>query len=254
MAGGRLADDLSLPRLRRRWASLDALPGSRSSRISPYQRRILWEDAAAVAAAAAAEISALAHINPERACDTAWAAADMLHVCAQELASFECRRAARAFDRAAREPYRRLPRPTLAGGCVRTVARALAAGGLVDRESTAWIMTLTGVMRLLGAVAELRQAQARPVQAASARWAAEHLAAIATHAKPRRVGGAGVKVPGAARRDFPTVEPGRGAPEWDLRARPAGPRKAGLGGSGVAPPPGLLTKGDRASGRRHGTA
>lgn len=206
ISGGRLADDLTLPRLRRRWAADDSLPSADGSRITPYQRRILWEDAARVASAAAETVTALADVAPDRACDAAWAAADILNVCAQELGSAECRQAARAFDRAAREPYRRLPAPTPTGGSLRTVARALVIGGLMDRRSTAWIMTLTGVLRLVGAVSQLRRSQGRLVQAESARQAAEHLTAIVERGgRHHSISGGEGNSPGAAHHDFPSA-------------------------------------------------
>jgi len=109
--GGRLAADLTWPRLRQRWAGPRAAPGDP---FTPAERTAVWEHAARVAADATAQIHALVGTDPAAAADAAWAASDTLHTAAAALGSRVLRQAADAYDRAARAPTaasRRLPRP-----------------------------------------------------------------------------------------------------------------------------------------------
>jgi len=99
--GGKLAADLTLPRLRRRWEPARATPGER---FTPEERNAIWEHAAHAADDASAHIRSFAATNPADAADAAWAAADTLHVAASALGSRVLRQAADAYDRAARPP------------------------------------------------------------------------------------------------------------------------------------------------------
>jgi hypothetical protein len=86
------------------------------------------------------------------------------------------RQAADAYDRAARPPYGRVPAPTPAGKSLRRAARLLAAYGYITSDpSFRPILLITRLAALAEAVAALRQAQERAVQAASALRAAERL-------------------------------------------------------------------------------
>jgi hypothetical protein len=99
-----------------------------------------------------------------------------LHVAAAALGSRILRQAADAYDRAARAPYGRLPAPTPAGNSLRRAARLLAAYGYITSDpSFRPILLITRLAALAEAVAALRQAQERAVQAASALRAAERL-------------------------------------------------------------------------------
>jgi hypothetical protein len=173
--GGKLAADLTLPKLRRRWEP--ARVGAREKFTAP-ERNALWELAAQTAAAASAQIRSDATTSPAAAADAAWAVADTLHVVAAALGSRVLRQAADSYDRAARAPYGRIPGATPAGNRLRWAARLLAASATVSGDSTLALATLvTRLAALAEAVAGLRDAQQRTAQAASARHAAERLRA-----------------------------------------------------------------------------
>jgi hypothetical protein len=180
--GGRLAPDLTLPKLRCRWNV--SAPGS-GERFTVTERSALWEDAARVAAGASRQISELAFTDPAAAADAAWAAADALHAAAAVLGSRVLRQAADSYDRAARAQYGRVPRPAQTGNDLRRIARLLSAVS-VSGDPVLAQMTLVGrFARLVEAVADLRDAQHCAAQAAAARRAAEHLyAAMPGHAGP----------------------------------------------------------------------
>ena len=171
--GGKLAADLTLPKLRCRWGA------SGSSADDPFtaaERSAVWEHAARVADDASVRIRMLAATNPAEAADAAWAAADTLHVAAAALGSRILRQAADVYDRAARAPYGRLPAPTPAGDRLRRAARLLSAYGYITSDASFRpIVLITRLAALVEAVAVLRQAEERAAQAASARSAAERL-------------------------------------------------------------------------------
>ncbi len=173
--GGKLAADLTWPRLRCRWEPA-RLP--RLQRFTAQERSAIWEHAAMAAADASAQIRFLTAGSPGAAADAAWAAADTLHAAAAAVGSRVLRQAADSYDRAARSPYGRIPRPTPAGNSLRRAARLLATAAAVSDESTLTLMTLvTRLAAVAEAVAELRLAQRHAAQAAAARRAAEHLRA-----------------------------------------------------------------------------
>jgi hypothetical protein len=172
-SGGKLAPDLTLPKLRQRWAPRDAV-----SRVqfTAAERDAFWEHAAQAATRATAEIRHLADTDPGTAADAAWAAADTLHAAASALGSGELRRAADSYARAARMPYGRIPRRTRAGSSLRRAARLLAAAtpALSDPMS-AQITLILRLAALAEAVADMRATQRHAAQAAAARAAAAHL-------------------------------------------------------------------------------
>ena len=107
--GGKLAADLTLPKLRRRWGAagsrqrMTRSPRPSARGLGPCRsrrRRRLRADPDARRA------------DPAAAADAAWAAAGTLHVAAAALGSRILRQAADAYDRAARAPYGRIPPPT----------------------------------------------------------------------------------------------------------------------------------------------
>src|ERR1039457_361165 len=100
--GGKLAADLTWPKLSQRWTRPGAAPGDR---FTAAERGAIWEHAAQVAADAAAQIRLLSGTDPVAAADAAWAASDTLHVAAAALGSRILRQAADAYDRAARTRY-----------------------------------------------------------------------------------------------------------------------------------------------------
>ena len=103
--GGKLAADLSLPKLRRRWPR----PGA-EDRFTAAERAAAWEHAAQAVDRASAHIrELLAGSDPGAAADAAWATSGTLHAAAAALGSRVLREAADAYDRAARAPYGRIP-------------------------------------------------------------------------------------------------------------------------------------------------
>ena len=171
--GGKLAADLSWPRLAQRWTG----PARPDSPLTSGEADALWEYAARTAADATARIrSCIATGNPAAAADAASAASDALHAAAAALGSRTLRRAADDYDRAARQPYGRVPAPTPAGNQLRHAARLISAYAYLtgDRMLTP-VVLLVRLSALAEAVAELRQAQQRAAQATAALRAACHL-------------------------------------------------------------------------------
>jgi hypothetical protein len=179
--GGKLAADLTLPKLRRRWIGAPEGSAARDAPFTPAERAAIWDHAARTAADATAQIRQLATTGDRAAAaDAAWAAGDTLHVAAAALGSRVIRQAATAYDRAARAPYGRIPRPTPAGNNLRRAARLLSATALVSHDrALAQIALIARLAALADAVAELRQSQQHAAQAAAARHAAEQLHAAA---------------------------------------------------------------------------
>jgi hypothetical protein len=175
--GGKLAADLTWPKLRSRWEPARTTPGG------PYtvqERNAIWEHAARTAAEASAHIRFLAATSPASAVDAAWATADTLHAAATALGSRVLRQAADSYDRAARPAYGRTPRPTSTGNSLRHTARLLAKATAVSDDHILDQLTLiTQLATLADAVISLRHAQRHAAQAAAARRAAEYLYAAA---------------------------------------------------------------------------
>ena len=178
--GGKLAADLSWPKLRQRWTPHRTAPGSGHLNLTAEERDAVWEHATRVAADATAQIRSLAWADPAAAADAAWATSDTLHVAAATLGSRILRQAADAYDRAARAPSGRIPPPTPAGNRLRQAAGLLSAFAYLtgDRSLTP-VVLITRLAALAEAVAELRDAQQHAAQAAAARAAAERLYAAA---------------------------------------------------------------------------
>ena len=181
--GGKLAADLSWPKLRQRWTPHRITPGAAG--LTAAERNAAWDHATRAAADAAAHIRAMARTHPAAAADAAWATSGTLHVAAAVLGSRILRQAADAYDRAARPPYGRIPPPSPAGNQLRQAARLLSAfAGLTGDRSMTPIVLITRLAALAEAVAELRDAQQHAAQAAAARAAAERLHAAARPAPP----------------------------------------------------------------------
>jgi len=213
--GGRLAPQLTLPRLRTAWAQRS---GEASWDLgTPWwagsEREALYRHAARQAATAAEHIRHSAHGHPTAAADTAWAAADAFHSAARALGDPELRRAADTYHRAARPPYGRVPLHTRSGDRLRATARLLALVGNISGDGTLAVAALVAsLLDLAAAVSELRQAQQHAAQAAAARRAAEHLHRAHARAnsrvaqpgwatRPEHAGRATAQA--AARSDFP---------------------------------------------------
>ena len=204
--GGRLAAGLTLPRLRRSWAQPLRWAAERSgtSRFTAPEREAIFEHAARQAAAATEHIRHCIRDDPDSAADTAWAAADTLHVAARALRNPELRRAADSYDRAARARYGAVPARTRQGDQLRRAARLMAITGALPGD-TALITTAlaASLMVLAVAVAELREAQQHAGQAAAARAAAGHLHAAARSCR---------QAPQAAREHRPDIPRARRPP------------------------------------------
>ncbi|GGV44591.1 hypothetical protein GCM10010182_81280 [Actinomadura cremea] len=175
--GSRLADDLSLSRLRRRWATPLAHrePAADHDELTPEERQAFYDDAARAAAFATAETRRHLVTNPHAAQDACWAASDALHVAARATGNRHLHRAADAYDRAARAPHGRIPAPTPAGNALRTTARLLALTGTAkDRTVVSMMLLIANFITLLDTIAQLRHLQGRHAQADAARRAAAH--------------------------------------------------------------------------------
>jgi hypothetical protein len=178
--GGKLAPDLSWPKLRQRWAPGRATPGRLRPDLTAQERNAVWEHVTRIAADATAQIRHLARTNPAADADAAWAASDTLHVAAAMLGSRVLRQAADAYDRAARSPYGHIPPPSPVGNQLRQAARLLSAFACITRDqSMAPLVLIAKLAALAEAVAELRQSQQHAVQATAALRAAERLHAAA---------------------------------------------------------------------------
>jgi hypothetical protein len=175
--GGKLAPDLTWPKLCPRWAAPGAAPGDP---FTAAERNAIWEHAARAAEDAATYIRTLAGTDPTAAADAAWAASDTLHVAAAALGSRILHQAADAYDRAARAPYARIPSPTPAGNQLRRAARLISAFAYLTKDPALTpIVLLVRLAALAEAVAGLRQAQQHAAQAAGALHAARQLHAAA---------------------------------------------------------------------------
>src|SRR5712691_9711792 len=225
--GGKLAADLTLPKLRRRWPR----PGS-DDRFTTAERSAAWDHVAQVVDHASAHIRSLpAGDDPGAAADAAWATSDTLHAAAATLGSRSLRQAADAYDRAARAPYGRTPAPTPAGDGLRRDARLLAAYGYITSDpSFRPLILIIRLAVLAETVADLRQSQQHAAQAAGALRAAEQLhAARGIYAAPVAAGqrpaatlaGAGFPVP-------PTPDPAAPPPP-EPPPRPRPPSSPGPG-------------------------
>ena len=216
--GSKLAADLSLPKLRRRWGPLrnsTARPGG-TFRFTAPERDSIYAHAARQAAHATEHIRRCAYTDPGRAADAAWAAADTLHVAARALRNPELRRAAQCYSRAARPCYGRIPPPSPEGARLRAAARLMAMAGVVTGDNSLAVAALIAKLAaLVIAIAELRAAQQHAAQAAAARAAARHLNAC-VHARPSmrqrsrartRHASRPVTAANLARGDFPTPVP-----------------------------------------------
>ncbi|WP_146779104.1 relaxase/mobilization nuclease domain-containing protein [Actinomadura craniellae] len=167
-SGGSLSDRLTLPRLRQRWQTPEA-PADDRLTLTFEERQALYDDAARAAAHATEHIRRYGRFDPARAADAAWATSDVLHSAARSLGNRELSRAADAYDRAAREPFARIPTPTPAGDALRTIARVFAlVPGEAARDGRTLLLFIANLVTLIEAVAELRDIQRRPVQVGAA--------------------------------------------------------------------------------------
>lgn len=160
--GGRLAPDLTLPKLRHRWAPATA-PQCNATEAVEYAHG--W-------------LSATRPGDPSGH-DTVWATADLLNTLtttANGPGSRDLRRAADTYARAARPPHGRTPPHTPAGAALRGLARAIAAtGDNDDRIQRAVAQLLHQLADLTDAISHLHAVNGRLIQADAAAAAAERL-------------------------------------------------------------------------------
>lgn len=176
--GGSLAEDLSFPRLQRRWLGDSAAPrapGPTDPDLTVEERQAFYADAARTADHATAQIRRHLVLAPHAARDACWAASDVLYVAAKATGNQHLRRAAEAYDRAGRLPYGRIPRPSPAGNALRTAARLLAMAGFLDANTMAVITLAASLIALLDTIDQLHRAQQRATHATATRSAREHL-------------------------------------------------------------------------------
>ena len=227
--GGKLAADLTWPKLRQRWTASRATLGPGGLTVA--ERNAVWDHASRVAAGAAAQIRHLAWTDPAAAADAAWATSDALHVAAAVLGSRILRQAADAYDRAARPPYGRIPPPSPAGNKLRQAARFLSAFAYLTGDRTlAPIVLITRLAALAEAVAELRESQRHAAQADAARAAAERLYAAARPAPHVSTVAqlAALSFPQPLKQGRQPTTPGQPGPEHGgppAQPRPRGPRR-----------------------------
>jgi hypothetical protein len=238
--GGKLAADLSWPKLAQRWIR----PARPDSPLSAAEADAMWEYAARTAADATARIRfCTATGNPAAAADAASAASDALHVAAAALASRALCQAADSFDRAARQPYGRVPTPTSAGNQLRHAARLIAAYAYLTGDRTLTpVVLLVRLAALAEAVAELRESQQRAAQAAAALRAARHLRTTTRPAPPARPPGrpATATVPSAPKSARPRPDTVAGLAQLSFPAAPRPQLPApGQPGPGAGDPPSL---------------
>jgi len=188
--GGRLAADLSLPQLVARWqaAGSDQQVDVPAVAVESGERVALWEQASAAAAQATEQIR-LAISGATGAAEgggsgEAGAAADAAAAAAEVLAAASrliegdtdglLTRAARDYDRAARERRGRPVPGSTGGSALRAAALRMAQGGRRPGRSEAAQVALliAQIGRLSVSIARLREAQGRQVQATAARRAA----------------------------------------------------------------------------------
>jgi hypothetical protein len=197
--GGKLAPDLTLPKLQARWSAGGRTtdphlhyPGreQRGPQLTAYERLRAIKHAEIAARNAADHITQVVHRNPSSAADAAWAAADLLASAArlvEDRRAGPLTEAADQFERAAREVHRRTPSPSDAGHRLRNASHMLSALRLVGAGESQQVLALMAqLLRLAEAVAALREAQRRAAQAAAARAAAERLHVAISPAAPGR--------------------------------------------------------------------
>lgn len=195
-SGGKLAPDLTIPQLRRRYApSADLLADRRPLASSGADTMILTGPYPAAAGHADTRYRMLSEAvaeatrvlasttDPRVRGDLARAAGDTLHLAAQALDLRGLTDAARTFGRAAREPYRRAPFATQHGHALRRAARILAIDASArgkPEPAVAALHLLAGLIDLVAAVQEQRQLRRQTAQAAAARDTIDHLKAVHT--------------------------------------------------------------------------
>lgn len=177
--GGRLAADLTLPRLRARW---DGEVGGGSSAARLAAQSFAASSAAYASAARAVRAATVAmRASPSDAPAIARETADMLIALARRVGGRVLERAAEAFDRAAFDAVRRPWRRTRA----RDLSRLIASAGPLPEDLETLLQLIAAFAGIAEALAEIREIQQRAHQTQAAREAAEYLRSY----QPRIAGG-----------------------------------------------------------------
>lgn len=182
-SGGKLASDLSLPRLRDRWQS--PAGNTWSMPTNPAARGQAYAYAAEQIRTVTGQIKTDNLTDAGEADAAAMAAADVLTVLARTMKDRRTgplARAAEGLDRAARVPHGRPSRSTGHSRRLRSVARLIAAMGSPAADPTLYnvIRLLADLAQLADTLGTLRQSQQRLHQARAARQAAATIRTITT--------------------------------------------------------------------------
>ncbi|MFF0256988.1 relaxase [Micromonospora zamorensis] len=186
-SGGRLAPDMTFPKLRVRWGTPVRLPAAPV--VGRDELAAAMRQAVKVVAAAADDIRCDAHAAPGRAQAAAVAAADLVTSLANTVEGDRrgpLHRAAEAFDRAARDLYGRVQRPTGRSQQLRAVSRLVALMGRIsgDDDASAVLALVMDLARFADTLEQLRSAQQRLHQAEAARAAGDVLRLVAGGRQP----------------------------------------------------------------------
>jgi hypothetical protein len=207
--GGKLAPDLTLPRLQRRWdgpaaaagrqvgpaasaarraaSGADGEAGRRQVRtdrfgLTEMERLRIWKQATLAAERASEHIAESVASDPTGAADAAWAASDFLAAAGRVVEGRKggpLTEVAQTYDRAARELHGKVPAPTAAGSGLRAAGRLLLTAQVAQPSETKQLLALMAQLSALtDAVTRLREAQDRAGQARAARQAAQALRAV----------------------------------------------------------------------------
>jgi hypothetical protein len=207
--GGKLAPDLTLPRLRQRWQQ-DALPdgshrrdehdarrpaaesaerlgSGRLPKLTDSERQDPWLAAQravqqaqhALQAATVTRSAGRDSATQAEAMAAAMGASDVLHAVSRLIEGKRggpLRDAAEHYDRASRPPRGRVPAATPASRALRSAARGMRTAGIAKNRDTRQLLQLmTQLASLAETVARLRETQQQAARASAARQAAEQL-------------------------------------------------------------------------------
>jgi hypothetical protein len=186
-SGGSLARDLTLPKLRHRWARPTEQPEPTvgAVRVTAGARAEAMHQAAHAIWAAADAIRHLETRNPAAAQAVAQAASDTLTALAATVEAHRrgpLTRAVDLFDKATRMPGGEVPPATTSSARLRSLSRlvyAMGRAGNHEDDSTAMLALVHALADLADTIADLREAQQRLDQARAARTAAQQLRAAA---------------------------------------------------------------------------
>jgi hypothetical protein len=182
--GGRLAPDLTLPRLRQRWNPPQAGHSSTAPHSGPWSKRRTSAFTRAAGATRTAAAGLTRGVTDDEVADVARAAGDLLAATARAFEGGRHGRLSAAsdlFDRAARERYGRPVPRTTRGAELRAITRLIFVMGRLtgDRDTAAALQLLLQLSMLADTLADVREARQRLHQARAARSAAHRLRLIA---------------------------------------------------------------------------